>query len=531
MRMRPPEVDGDGARTGRLRTAALVAAGAMALSLVGPVAPAAGQVNSPPVAVDDQAAVVAGQSVTVHPLANDSDPDPGAVLALASVTVTTPGAGTATASGNSVLITAAAGFVGTMQAAYVVTDGIASTQGAIVVQVTAPPPPPNSPPLAVPDAAAMYSPAELRIDPRANDSDPDGDPISVTGIALTTPAAGTAALVDQAVVVRSNAGYAGPLVVTYTLADARGATAQGSITVTVLGALPNRRPVAVSDSATVRPGRTYKFKVLANDTDPDGDRIRLIKVKKHKKVKVRKAGSKVRFRARSSFSGKVRIKYRIKDARGAKDWGRLTVTVKPKPKPKPKRKRGTSVSKVSVERALARLGMPVGRADGRYDAATRRAVCAWRTIEGRKAHRGLPTKSESRAIVADQRLPSARSVMVKGVTISVTCQAAFWVRSDRSYRRVMAASTGKAGYRTRRGTFRVFISHRTWRTSTIYPEARMYKPMQFSGGQAIHGSATDRLVKTYPASHGCVRMFHRDINALQAGGFGYGSTVRVIGRW
>jgi lipoprotein-anchoring transpeptidase ErfK/SrfK len=130
-----------------------------------------------------------------------------------------------------------------------------------------------------------------------------------------------------------------------------------------------------------------------------------------------------------------------------------------------------------------------------------------------------------------QGLPGATSTMVTGVTVSVTCQAAFWVGADRQYRRVMPASTGKAGNRTRLGTHRIVVTHRTWRFSTIYPEARMYKPMQFSGGQAMHGSATDALVKSYPASHGCVRMLHRDIDAMQAGGVGNGTLVRVIGRW
>jgi lipoprotein-anchoring transpeptidase ErfK/SrfK len=86
-------------------------------------------------------------------------------------------------------------------------------------------------------------------------------------------------------------------------------------------------------------------------------------------------------------------------------------------------------------------------------------------------------------------------------------------------------------YATRLGTNRIFITHRTWRYSTIYPEARMYKPLQFDGGQAIHGSASDSMVKTYPASHGCVRMLHRDINALHAGGVGNGTWVKVFGAW
>jgi lipoprotein-anchoring transpeptidase ErfK/SrfK len=55
--------------------------------------------------------------------------------------------------------------------------------------------------------------------------------------------------------------------------------------------------------------------------------------------------------------------------------------------------------------------------------------------------------------------------------------------------------------------------------------------MQFSGGQALHGSATDRLVTTSPASHGCVRMLHRDIDALQSGGVDNGTLVRVFGAW
>ena len=121
--------------------------------------------------------------------------------------------------------------------------------------------------------------------------------------------------------------------------------------------------------------------------------------------------------------------------------------------------------------------------------------------------------------------------MVPGVNISITCQAVFWVSPQDTYRRIMPGSSGMQGFRTRLGTWRVFITRTTWRYSTIYPEARMYKPMQFSGGQAIHGSATDALVKTYPASHGCVRMLHRDIDALQAGGVRNGTLVKVFGTW
>ncbi len=273
--------------------------------------------------------------------------------------------------------------------------------------------------------------------------------------------------------------------------------------------------------------------MLANDRDRDGDKIRLVKVLSASKGKARKSGSKVRYKAPASFSGKVRITYRIRDARGASDKGLLKVRVKPKPRPKPKPARVSKgvPSRTAVEAALARLRLPGGVVNGVYDARTMRALCTWRTVTGRSAHRGLPSTAEARALVATKSLPKPRSWMVSGVNVSRTCQAAFWVSNNRNYRRIMPASTGMGKYATRLGTNRIFITHRTWRYSTLYPEARMYKPLQFDGGQAIHGSASDSLVKTYPASHGCVRMLHRDINALHAGGVGNGTWVKVFGAW
>ena len=401
--------------------------------------------------------------------------------------------------------------------------------------ITPPPPAPNRAPVARPDVYQVTTGGQLRVDPRLNDSDPDGDVLTV-GPASVRSGSGTVARDGAALLVRTKAGYVGPLVIDYELVDARGARARSTITVDVRRA-PNRAPVARADAVTVKAGKRIKVKVLANDSDPDGTKVTLVKVYKAKHGKAKKSGSKVSYKASKKWTGRVKVTYRIKDAQGARAKGVLTITVvkatkkpKPAPKPKPTAPATGTPSRAAVESALARLGLPTGPANGGYDAQTRRAVCAWRTVTGRKAHRGLPSAAESRAIVAARGLPRPRSGMVSGVNVSLTCQAAFWVSGDR-YRRVMAASTGKSGYRTRLGVWRIFRTHHVWRYSTIYPEARMYKPMQFSGGQALHGSSTDRLVKTYPASHGCVRMLHRDIDALQAGGVGNGTRVRVFGAW
>ncbi len=390
---------------------------------------------------------------------------------------------------------------------------------------------PNTPPVTVEDSGAMYSSSKLIVDVAANDHDPEGGALQLVTARSVGDGARSVSIKDGLVVVRSAAGYTGPLTVHYVVADQEGATADGILRITVVPSKRNHDPRARKDTAKVRAGTAIRIAVLRNDSDPDGDRIRLVKVGKARHGVARRSGSDIRYRARKSFRGTEVIRYWIADSHGARSRGTLTVRVTAPKKAKTKKAPAapTTPTRAQVERALARLGMPGGTVDGAYTDYTRRALCTWRIVAGRSASRALPSAAEARAIVAMRGLPKARSAMVTGVNVSRTCQAAFWVGSDRSYRRVMAATTGMKDYRTRVGTFRIFRTYRTWRWSTVYPEARMYKPMQFSGGQALHGSATDALVKTYPASHGCVRMLHRDIDALQAGGVGNGTVVRVFG--
>lgn len=490
-------------------------------------APPASAAGQPPRLTPDVVATVSGKAVRVTPLANDTDPERGPLtLSSAALAAGSAAGGSVAVAGSSVTITPRSGFVGRLVVNYTAVDN-ESLRAASTITVTVAKP--NRVPVLTPDSASIRPGTTVTVSPLANDKDPDGDPLRLVAAVSSAPAVGSVRIAGSQLVIGAAAKATGRFSVTYTAADGRGGRAAGTVAVTVVAAPANRAPVARNDRATVTAGTTTRIKVLANDSDPDGDPIKLSKVAKPSQGKAKRKGSTVRFTAARSASGSATVRYTIKDSHGAKARAELTITIKPSPKAsKPV---SGKPSRAKVEAALKRLKLPVGSANGRYDSATRRAVCAWRTIVGRKAHRGLPSSSESKAIVATDRLPKARSVMVNGVTISVTCQAAFWVGSSRSYKRVMAASTGKAGYRTRRGTFRVFRSFTTWRYSTIYPEARMYKPMQFSGGQAIHGSATDRLVKTYPASHGCVRMLHRDIDALHRGGMGLGSRVRVIGTW
>ena len=73
---------------------------------------------------------------------------------------------------------------------------------------------------------------------------------------------------------------------------------------------------------------------------------------------------------------------------------------------------------------------------------------------------------------------------------------------------------------TPRGNFRIYGRHSGWHTSYL---GKLYNPLYFSGGYAIHGAGS---VPNYPASHGCIRVTVSTANYL-AGAIPTGTPVLV----
>jgi hypothetical protein len=132
----------------------------------------------------------------------------------------------------------------------------------------------NTPPVAVNDTATAPSGSPANINVLANDSDPDGDPLTVVG--ASAPAHGTAVVIPNAVTYTSAPGYLGPDSFNYTISDGKGGTATATVTVNVL---PSNRPPVADASATettVISGNNSNAPVHLNGTrssDPDGDAL------------------------------------------------------------------------------------------------------------------------------------------------------------------------------------------------------------------------------------------------------------------
>lgn len=174
---------------------------------------------------------------------------------------------------------------------------------------------------------------------------------------------------------------------------------------------------------------------------------------------------------------------------------------------------------------LAALGYPVGPVDGIAGGQTRRALCAWRRLEGHDVSRQGLQPGELQALRATRGLPAASAG--RGATADRTCQAVYY-RQDGRWQHVHRASTGADGL-PRPGDYRIQRARAGWHTSTLYPadNPNMYNTLYIRGAIAIHGSHS---VPPHPASKGCVRVTPAAADQLFSA-LSLGDPVTVIGTY
>ena len=202
-------------------------------------------------------------------------------------------------------------------------------------------------------------------------------------------------------------------------------------------------------------------------------------------------------------------------------------------------------SDLEVQSALNSIAIPAGVSDGKLGPRTRQGLCIWRELTGRVVDRNIPIDIERYAIVNAANsfaiygakyspfdLSKLDESYVVGLNINKTCQSAIWIKDEsRKNYLVTIVSTGMPGLDSDSGTFKVGWKVNRWYESIAYPDGWMYRPLFYNRGQAVHGSEYDTYVWWYPASHGCVRMLGKDIDALWKAGFGVGNLVHVYGTW
>ncbi len=186
--------------------------------------------------------------------------------------------------------------------------------------------PPNTGPTANDDSDTTDEDTPITVDLTANDTDPDGD--TLTMINATVPA-------DQGTLIDNGDGtviyipaehFNGEATISYEISDGNGGTDTGTHTVYVTPV--NDAPVANDDLDSTEFETPVTIDVLFNDTDPDGDLLEILgtPTSADGTVVVNPDGT-ITFTPNDGFEGSAFINYAVTDGNGGTDTAVVTVVV------------------------------------------------------------------------------------------------------------------------------------------------------------------------------------------------------------
>ncbi|MEK1996824.1 tandem-95 repeat protein [Vibrio parahaemolyticus] len=182
-------------------------------------------INDAPNAKNDVITTEEDTAVTIDVLVNDSDVE-GDVLSIQSASVPSEQGSVDIVDGK-LVFTPAENFNGEATITYIVTDGDLTDEANVTVTVT----PVNDSPVAVDDTVSTQEDTVVTIDVLPNDSDVDGDKLSIQS-ASVPEAQGKVEIVDGKLVFTPAENFNGHAEITYTVTDGE-LTDEAKVTVTV----------------------------------------------------------------------------------------------------------------------------------------------------------------------------------------------------------------------------------------------------------------------------------------------------------
>ncbi|NVC50093.1 tandem-95 repeat protein, partial [Vibrio diabolicus] len=183
--------------------------------------------------------------------------------------------------------------------------------------------PVNDAPIATNDAIQTDEDSQVVIDVLANDSDIEGDDLSITSASVSEEQ-GIVEIVDGKLVFTPSENFNGNAAISYTISDGElEDEAQVSVTVNSV----NDAPIALNDATITEEDTSVTIDVLPNDTDIDGDALSIESASVlSDQGQVEIIDGKLVFTPTENFNGDAEITYTVTDG-SLTDQATVTVTV------------------------------------------------------------------------------------------------------------------------------------------------------------------------------------------------------------
>jgi len=279
-------------------------------------------VPDPPSVRSDSVTTDEDVPVLIDVLANDSDPDGDAltITAVGTAAGTTP-LGQATIENGHVRFVPDANKKGTAWLNYTASDpsGLSASNLAIVTIRSVP-----DAPVANPDVASTNEEAAVTTAVLANDTDGDGEALTLAAVGQGAHGSVTIDGAQRAVYTPA-VDFFGTDTFTYTAADPTGRTATGTVTVTVTNLA--EAPDARDDAASTDEDTAVTVAALANDVDADGDTLTITAATQGAHGGVTFAAGSLTYTPAANYHGADSFTYTVDDGTGRTDTATVNVTV------------------------------------------------------------------------------------------------------------------------------------------------------------------------------------------------------------
>ena len=218
---------------------------------------------------------------------------------------------------------------------YTITNGLASATGTVTV-IEIPTPVHLQPPIANPDSVTVRAGAAIDIPVLDNDSDPDGEALTlVPTLAQNLPEGGGLLFASGDVLRYLAPQRPGNYTAVYSVAgpDGQTASAQVKIAVRQIDANTNNPPVPETLTGRVLAGGTVTIDVPLSGIDPDGDTVQLLGVQTNpqKGVVTAVGPHSITYQAGDYSTGTDTFTYGVSDSLGARATGTVRIGIAAKP--------------------------------------------------------------------------------------------------------------------------------------------------------------------------------------------------------
>lgn len=237
-------------------------------------------VRQPPVAYPDSVSVRVGDAIDIPVLANDTHPDGDTLSLDPHLSATVPSAAGLLFTSGRVLRYLAPDNPGNFTATYraVAPDG-QWADARVTINVREVDTASNAAPVPTAVTARVLSGERVRIAIPLTGIDPDGDSVQLIGQASNPDKGAVVGAGEDWFDYEAGAYSTGTDSFTYTVIDALGSRAVGTVRIGISAKLDGSRvPIAAADEVVTRPDSTVSVQVLANDSDPDGGTLTVTSV-------------------------------------------------------------------------------------------------------------------------------------------------------------------------------------------------------------------------------------------------------------